>query len=556
MMPDPRRYEVLRSPTDDELYGDDVIRSAGFGDSTIGRILSALLPQNQMTLNAPDASIMDTVEDRLRKLQTANEGASQEASLGLGMGSPGMLPVAAPAVFSGRPWIRELIGELAGPKWLQRWEKNINQPPNIVARDAMKDYLNKVGFDPLQYGLEWEVLSKNPPSWRPQGAFTSSDPYHYWEALLPDTYNLKEEILRPQRPPSPWQHSGEITTRRPLTGWNEIEQWLTKEGDRLIHPRSNVPEILGGKYGGGGHIHMGPGEGKQWDPDLMKDLYVEYLKAEPFILPPVPATKRRPMRSHVPSSVQALRNKFDPLAFRIFQEPEADLQRTMRLLPAKGEGGIAFRAGLDPPRPELRAFYSPEHIGEWGENLLIAQYLLDKARLRFRKNPSNIDELLDEIYNEVITPNKEKIRDIHRNRWYPDVGIHEAGSPYANGLVERVSEFDRQLANQLQSHGTNVDESNIWGSSLSKLYDKIPEDFSDWRLYDQAQNLRSDIHELHGTAFNQATLQSILRRIRALRGEPVPTRQRGTNIPPDALSPEELEYMLSATDEAYSSILK
>lgn len=84
-MPNPNRYAELRSPTLEEMYGDDSIRQATIWDSPIGQLLASFMPQQQVSFTPPDASVMDTSIERIRKLQ--NAPGMGESALTLGMGA-------------------------------------------------------------------------------------------------------------------------------------------------------------------------------------------------------------------------------------------------------------------------------------------------------------------------------------------------------------------------------------------------------------------------------------------------------------------------------------
>jgi hypothetical protein len=457
-----------RRPIDD--YGQESVRSATFWDSPLGGLLSSLLPQSHLSVSSPEDSVTDTMDTRFKRW--ADKGREEADSLGIGA-SPG-LGVAGPVLFADRPWIRDFIAQFAGKKWGTKFAEDIPKPSNIVARDAFEDYLNKVGSDPKEMGLEWEVRSKVPATWQEHKEIRKEAglpaPSQFWQDIVPPDWRLKTEIFgRAPKEALPYRYNGELVSKSPLEGWDQISDWLTTEGNRLMDPhKSGNPVILGGRYGGGGHIHLGAGGTDEWNPELMKKLFIEYLKAEPWISPPVPATKTSPARKYVPNSLDMLRHGLHRPAFAERLSTADDLDLVMGTLPQKFEGGLSFRSDLSPTRPELRQFYSPKDVGEWGENMLVAQNLLDRASQRKAGLPDTLQGILDEVYN-TIEPHSRTIQDIHRNRWYPE-GIHEQGSPYARGLAERG--YQPQLIPQDRLRALqDLPESELTQEQLNTLWD-------------------------------------------------------------------------------------
>lgn len=421
--------EILRSPQPTDRYGPpETIRQRTPWDTPLGDLLKLLLPQSTLSMSSPQDSVTDTMGQRFNRY--ADQGGEEAMSLGTGA-SAGFAPVAAPVLFQGRPWIRERIAKLAGPKWGNRWAQDIDAPTNVIARDALADYHSTMGSNPSNIGPEWEVLSKNRPDhWRGErGA-------QRWEDLVPETWDVVNEILRGQNPPSPWKFSGELKRYEPLRGWEDIDRFLMKEGPELMYPRgATEPQIKGGRFGGGGHIHVSAPEGEEWTPGFLKDLFFEYLKEEPWILPPVPNNKKHAVRGFARNVLEEIKRGHYDNEIRTWKNPRSSYTDTMESLPQKGEAGLNFRADLNPMRPEFRNFYAPEDVGQWGEDILVTQYLLDKARkAKGRFRPKNKDDLINRLYRDEYTPNRQEIRDIHRNRWYPE-GIHQEGSPWAGSQV-------------------------------------------------------------------------------------------------------------------------
>jgi hypothetical protein len=440
--------EGLRNPP---RYSGPMTHGEGMG-LDIAEKIKLMEGFNQEGLKEPDIDPVDLVDPSMLSAPF-KWGAKAVGAKALG----GIPLVAGATLFESRPWLREMIGNLAGKRWVKKYSKDLPGDLGDVAADAYQDLLMRTGKDAPNFGMEIEMRSPFAPR------YIREAPGPNLEEFLPEGagYDIVPEVMN-KRPEQYYQYPGEIR-RPPLEGWGEIERWLRKEGQDLYTPKSNqefqIPIIGGGRHGGGGHLHVS-GRGLSDDPEMMKSVFHEYMQAAPFITPPRPRYKSNPDRPYVP-------DPWGPLS-RIYPDEYTNMMRATspeefyRWAPKKGDSGLAWRDDLQFPRPEFRQFYAPESSGEMGENMMVVQYLLDVAEgNKGLPRPDSMEDFLDDFYTYTIAPNKDKIRDIHQ-RWFPE-GYHEAGSPYAGRGLDRQRYTLRDKQAMPEGERRALREENISG---------------------------------------------------------------------------------------------
>jgi len=414
---------------------------------------------------------------------------------------------AAPIMYKTRPWLRDIVGKVAGKEWLEKWSQN--QPGNLVdaGHEMFRDYLRATGNKMANLGTEVEGLALD--------FMPEKSPMGYWE--------IKPEVAMGSKKYHSYTVPGEIVTKG--AGVSNLQELYNALYDYNKYIMGDV-SAQGGKpmfnatlsAGGGGHVSGSRGDVIS-NPELMKRTLLEYIENEPLIYPSVPGVKNK-RRTYVEPTQSHYESNYD---FDEVMEGNGR-EQTWRNLPYKGQGALAARGNVGAPdqRFELRAPYAPFHVGQVAENMLLMQAIFDMAEAAKKTGkpmPLNISDLESFMYENIYRPNKEKILEAQMKGHPGNKGVHEGWSPILGHL--RVAD-NPSISAEIQQLRQGTVAPRVGQPTLSPSHNPITgEPFT----YADLKNLTpNEMEVVSQHLYNgDADFSDIMRTVQEHPGEQLPT---------------------------------
>ncbi len=319
-----------------------------------------------------------------------------------------------------KPAIQATGGKRAANRFAKKFSKDV--PSENTALDALSEMLEASGIpkdDLATYGMEWEGRNRlHIPEMR--------------KKLRGTGYTTGAETSMSYRPNyGEFRYPQEIVGD-PLAGWDDIERFANELGPLMDEYHR------GGPWGGGGHLNV---SWPEMQTENIRPFMMEWLRAEPWLYPSKSAHRPK-ARAHVMPLLENLGSERPRGHSAIWTEPKPNLREFGRAGPGKAAAFNARPLDIITPslrRTELRGFASPEQSEGWIENIALAQALLNQGRANPRSAPETLDELMNEIYEEIINPNAAQLRLFHEKQMQPQgVEAWMQALDYKEPLGERL----------------------------------------------------------------------------------------------------------------------